>query len=133
LELAAEKTRLIEFGRFAAERRQKRGLGKPETLGRAEARCRRYRRSVSSTRPPNRTCPFLSIRLSTGHAVADRAADFMRWRSPAGWWPVLFRRSPPTARGSGGRDSDIGSLAPRRATRASCLHGWSNCVPNIVA
>jgi RNA-directed DNA polymerase len=30
LELAAEKTRLIEFGRFAAERRQKRGLGKPE-------------------------------------------------------------------------------------------------------
>ena len=25
-------TRLIEFGRFAAERRQKRGLGKPETF-----------------------------------------------------------------------------------------------------
>ena len=33
LELAAEKTRLIEFGRFAAERRKARGLGKPETLG----------------------------------------------------------------------------------------------------
>jgi hypothetical protein len=32
LELAVEKTRLIEFGRFAAERRQKRGLGKPETF-----------------------------------------------------------------------------------------------------
>src|SRR6266542_3041624 len=32
LELAAEKTRLIEFGRFAAERRQARGLGKPETF-----------------------------------------------------------------------------------------------------
>jgi len=32
LELAAEKTRLIEFGRFAAERRQKRGLGKPDTF-----------------------------------------------------------------------------------------------------
>jgi RNA-directed DNA polymerase len=32
LELAAEKTRLIEFGKFAAERRQKRGLGKPETF-----------------------------------------------------------------------------------------------------
>jgi RNA-directed DNA polymerase len=32
LELASEKTRLIEFGRFAAERRQKRGLGKPETF-----------------------------------------------------------------------------------------------------
>jgi RNA-directed DNA polymerase len=33
LELAVEKTRLIEFGRYAAERRGARGLGKPETFG----------------------------------------------------------------------------------------------------
>ena len=32
LELAPEKTRLLEFGRFAAERRRARGLGKPETF-----------------------------------------------------------------------------------------------------
>ena len=32
LELADEKTRLIEFGRYAAERRAKHGLGKPETF-----------------------------------------------------------------------------------------------------
>jgi RNA-directed DNA polymerase len=32
LELNAKKTRLIEFGRFAADRRQRRGLGKPETF-----------------------------------------------------------------------------------------------------
>jgi group II intron reverse transcriptase/maturase len=32
LELNADKTRLIEFGRFAAQTRQKRGLGKPETF-----------------------------------------------------------------------------------------------------
>ena len=32
LELAAEKTRLIEFGRFAARDRKRRGLGKPETF-----------------------------------------------------------------------------------------------------
>jgi RNA-directed DNA polymerase len=32
LELNAEKTRLIEFGRFAAERRKASGLGKPETF-----------------------------------------------------------------------------------------------------
>jgi len=32
LELNAEKTRLIQFGRFAAQQRQKRGLGKPETF-----------------------------------------------------------------------------------------------------
>lgn len=32
LELHGEKTRLLEFGRHAAERRQRRGLGKPETF-----------------------------------------------------------------------------------------------------
>jgi RNA-directed DNA polymerase len=32
LELNADKTRLIEFGRFAAHNRQQRGLGKPETF-----------------------------------------------------------------------------------------------------
>jgi len=32
LELAEEKTRLIEFGRFAADTRRRRGLGKPETF-----------------------------------------------------------------------------------------------------
>lgn len=32
LELSGEKTRLIEFGRFAVERRGGRGLGKPETF-----------------------------------------------------------------------------------------------------
>src|SRR5262249_17301207 len=32
LELAAEKTRLIEFGRFAAQSRRARSLGRPETF-----------------------------------------------------------------------------------------------------
>src|SRR5215471_12165062 len=32
LSLHPQKTRLIEFGRFAAERRQRRGLGRPETF-----------------------------------------------------------------------------------------------------
>ena len=32
LELHPDKTRLIEFGRFAAQRRAARGLGKPETF-----------------------------------------------------------------------------------------------------
>jgi hypothetical protein len=32
LTLHPEKTRLIEFGRQAANRREKRGLGKPETF-----------------------------------------------------------------------------------------------------
>jgi hypothetical protein len=32
LELHPEKTRILEFGRYAAERREKRGEGKPETF-----------------------------------------------------------------------------------------------------
>jgi RNA-directed DNA polymerase len=32
LELHADKTRLIEFGRFAAQNRKRRGRGKPETF-----------------------------------------------------------------------------------------------------
>jgi len=32
LDVHPEKTRLLEFGRFAADRRQRRGLGKPETF-----------------------------------------------------------------------------------------------------
>jgi hypothetical protein len=30
--LHSEKTRLIEFGRYAAQNRKRRGLGKPETF-----------------------------------------------------------------------------------------------------
>ena len=51
LELHAEKTRLIEFGRNAARDRQARGLGKPETfqfLGFTHAAGRRGRRNGSS-------------------------------------------------------------------------------------
>ena len=53
-------------------------------------------------------------------------------RFPVEWWLVLFRW-PPTARGCGGPDSDIGSPEPRRARRASCLRGWSSGAPSTVA
>ena len=53
-------------------------------------------------------------------------------RFPVEWWLGLFRWSP-TARGCCGRDSDIGSLVPRRARRASCLRGWSSGAPSTVA
>jgi RNA-directed DNA polymerase len=49
LELHPEKTRLIEFGRFAAQNRKRRGEGKPETftfLGFTHHCGKRERRSV---------------------------------------------------------------------------------------
>jgi integrase len=82
--------------------------------GRAGARCRRYRRSVSPTRPPNRTCPFPGIRLSAGHVVADLDAVVMRRRLPAAQWLGLFR-CPPTARGCCDRDSGTAHPASTRS------------------
>ena len=55
------------------------------SLGRDGARCRRCRRSVSPSRSPNRTSTFPRIRLSTGHAIADRDAGFVRRRFPVDW------------------------------------------------
>ena len=100
---------------------------------RGEPPCRAYARWFARPCPPNRTCPFPSIRLSTGRALVDRDAGLGIGGLPAGWWPVLFRWSLPTARGCGGRGSGIGSPAPRRASGASCLRGWSSCVPSTVA
>ena len=77
-----------------------------EGQGRAGARCRRCRRSVSPTRPPNPACVFLRTGFSTGHAMSDRGAGFRQRLIPAGWWLGLSGW-PPTARGSGVRDSDI--------------------------
>jgi hypothetical protein len=42
-----------------------------EVLGRAEARCAAFAASVSSARPPNRTCTSQRIRLSTSRAVVS--------------------------------------------------------------
>jgi hypothetical protein len=60
-------------------------------LGRLGARLRSFGRSVSPSRPPNRTCALPRIRLSTG-------------------MPVLIRRSRslPTASRSVGRGSGSG-------------------------
>jgi RNA-directed DNA polymerase len=95
LRLHPEKTRIVYLARGA------------EGSGRAGARYRRYRRPVSPTRPPNRTCTFPRIRLSTGHAVADRDAGVMQRPYRVEWWLVLSRW-PPTARGSGGPGIGIG-------------------------
>ena len=63
LEVAAEKTRLIEFGRFAAERRAARGLDKPETVrflgfthicGRARSGRFKLKRITDSKRVPSK-------------------------------------------------------------------------------
>ena len=134
LELHPEKTRLIEFGRFAAQQ--------PSSAGPRASRRRRVRpgRGAGVAAGP---FPRPALRTGLAHSCASGSPQDMRWpirdagvrqrRPLAGWWPVLWQWSSPTARGCGGRDSDIGSPEPRRAMRASCLRGWSSFAPNIVA
>jgi hypothetical protein len=99
-------------------------------LGRRRGAVSALRLMVSSPPPAEPDMPIpehpalrRTIRWSIFDAVRQR-------RSPAGWWPGLFR-GPPTARGCGVRGS--GSPGPRRASEAFCLRGWSSCVPSTVA
>jgi RNA-directed DNA polymerase len=69
LSLHPEKTRLIEFGRFAAERRNRRGLGKPETPDRI------FRRGIAFIPEDRRIFPTLSVEENLSLGL------FSRWRS----------------------------------------------------
>ena len=81
LELASEKTRLIEFGRFAAERRQKRGLGKPETfafLGFTHM-CGKRRTTGMKKGMKELYTEGLAIHGGPDHALATREGAAKRW------------------------------------------------------
>src|SRR5216683_1784184 len=98
LSLHPEKTRLIEFGRFAAENRKRRGLGKPETFNflgftficgkactsRFPSRgngCGRSSKATSITSPCRptiaRSPPSVSMSLTSGDARSGDAARKM--------------------------------------------------------
>jgi RNA-directed DNA polymerase len=75
LELHPEKTRLIEFGRFAAERRQKHGLGKPETfdfLG--------FTHICAKTRTGRFTLKRVTIKKRMAAKLSEVKAELMRRR-----------------------------------------------------
>ena len=79
LELNAEKTRLIEFGRLAARDRQARGLGKPETfqfLGFTHicAKTRKRDGSSSSGSPTRNGCAPSCSRSKREMSQADASA-----------------------------------------------------------
>ncbi|MGZ3480770.1 MAG: reverse transcriptase domain-containing protein, partial [Myxococcaceae bacterium] len=75
LELNAEKTRLIEFGRFAARDREARGLGKPETfrfLGFTHI-CGKARKSVApGQRAGSRSVVVRAVRVLRPGTVSRR-------------------------------------------------------------
>jgi RNA-directed DNA polymerase len=88
-------------------------------------------RLVVSSPPPTEPDVPIPEHPALHRTSAGRLLVLVRQRrSPAGWWPGLFRGSP-TARVCGGRD--IASPGPRRASGAVGLRSWSSCVPNTAA
>ena len=67
LELHPDKTRLIEFGRFAADRRKKRGEGKPETFN--------FLGFTHICGTSNRTGYFVVKRKTIGKRMAAKLKD----------------------------------------------------------
>jgi RNA-directed DNA polymerase len=142
LELALEKTRLIEFGRFAAERRAKRGLGKPETfqfLGFTHV-CAKTERAVQAQAHHRREADAREAaqaqrRVQATHASADPRAGALARQRPARALQLLRsarqHRGGPGIPGPGNaalvcgasapqptQPSDLGADAPPRATMA---------------
>jgi len=74
LELHTEKTRLIEFGRYAAERRAKRGEGKPETFN--------FLGFTHICGKNHRTGHFLVLRKTIGKRMAAKLKELRRKRRP---------------------------------------------------
>jgi group II intron reverse transcriptase/maturase len=115
LELHAEKTRLIEFGRFAADRRWRGGRGKPETfefLGFTHICARRGTGGSSSRGSRARNGCGSSYASSKASCAAAGISPFPS--KGAGWraWcagtsrttpcPTTLRRCAPSGRGSSG-------------------------------
>jgi group II intron reverse transcriptase/maturase len=70
LELHPDKTRLIEFGRYAAERRRKRGEGKPETFN--------FLGFTHICGTSNQTGYFVVKRKTIGKRMAAKLKDIQR-------------------------------------------------------
>ena len=99
-------------------------------LGRRRGARSALRLAVSSPSPAEPDVP-IPEHPALHRTSAGRSLVLVRQRrSPAGWWPGVFR-GPSTARACGVRGS--GSPGPRRASEAVCLRGWSRRVPSTAA
>jgi group II intron reverse transcriptase/maturase len=86
LELHPEKTRLIEFGRYAAERRAKRGAGKPETfnfLGFTHIRGTNHQSGyfmvLRKTSSKRMAAKLKQIRQKLRQSLHERTTDTTEW------------------------------------------------------
>ena len=118
LELHAQKTRLIEFGRYAAERRMKRGEGKPETfnfLGFTHICGTNYQTGEFTVRRKTigkrMTAKLKEIRVELRKRLHARVPGTMKWLQQVVRGYFQYHATP-------------GNLARLRAFRNDVLWSW---------
>jgi RNA-directed DNA polymerase len=151
LELNAEKTRLIRFGRFAVQQRQERGLGKPETFSFlgfthicAQSRKGRFKlkRITDSKRVPAKLHALKGeLRWRRHLPIPERDAGSpasCRGTTTTTQCPTTARRYAPSATRSSGSGNRRYRAAARKLTwpgsgcRASLTGGYldrTSCIP----
>jgi len=132
LELHGEKTRLLEFGRFAAERRRRRGLGRPETftfLGFTFI-CGKTRRGgfqlQRKTRADRMRAKLQEIKVELRHRMHEAIPEQGRWLKAVVTGFNAYHAVPTNARALGAFRYHVSELWRRTLRRRSQKDGMTH-------
>ena len=131
LELHPDKTRLIEFGRYAAERRKKRGEGKPETfnfLGFTHI-CGRSRKGyftvTRKTIGKRKAAKLKDIRQKLRKRMHESIEENLKWLQSVVRGYFQYHAVPDNQERMKGFRSDVLRLWFRQIRRRSQKHRWT--------
>ena len=131
LELHPDKTRLIEFGRYAAERRKKRGEGKPETfnfLGFTHI-CGRSRKGyftvIRKTIGKRMAAKLKDIRQKLRKRMHESIQENLKWLQSVVRGYFQYHAVPDNQERMKGFRSDVLRLWFRQIRRRSQKHRWT--------
>ena len=131
LELHPDKTRLIEFGRYAAERRKKRGEGKPETfnfLGFTYI-CGRSRKGyftvIRKTIGKRMAAKLKDIRQKLRKRMHESIQENLKWLQSVVRGYFQYHAVPDNQERMKGFRSDVLRLWFRQIRRRSQKHRWT--------
>ena len=131
LELHPDKTRLIEFGRYAAERRKKRGEGKPETfnfLGFTHI-CGRSRKGyftvIRKTIGKRMAAKLKDIRQKLRKRMHESIEENLKWLQSVVRGYFQYHAVPDNQERMKGFRSDVLRLWFRQIRRRSQKHRWT--------
>ena len=131
LELHPDKTRLIEFGRYAAERRKKRGKGKPETFNfmgftHISGRNRKgYFTVIRKTIGKRMAAKLKDIRQKLRKRMHESIQENLKWLQSVVRGYFQYHAVPDNQERMKGFRSDVLRLWFRQIRRRSQKHRWT--------